>query len=98
MLQHPRVVLVLALLAFASAASAADDKPANPFGITAPELKEAKTIVKLPEAASDVVLGGGGRYLIFNMPKVKKLAIFDVNEAKVTKEILLSEDDVAYAA
>ena len=52
----------------------------------------------MPEAFADVCLGGGGRYLIFHLPKLKKLAIFDVNEAKITKYIPLTEDKVSFAA
>lgn len=66
--------------------------------ITPTALEEDKVIKKLPDVFSEVVLGGGGRYLIFHMPKLKKLAIFDVNEAKVTKYIPLTEDGIVYAA
>ena len=74
--------------------------PADPSSvpITPPALGEDKVVKKLPEVFSDVVVGGGGRYLILHMPKLKKLAVFDVNEAKVTKYISLSEDDIAFAA
>ena len=66
--------------------------------ITPPALAEDKVVKKLPDAFSDVVLGGGGRYLIFHLPKLKKLAVFDVSEARVTKYIPLTEDKVAFAA
>jgi S1-C subfamily serine protease len=66
--------------------------------ITPPELEEDKVVKKLPEVFSDVVVGGGGRYLIFHMPKLKKLAVFDVNQARVTKYIALAEEDIVYTA
>ena len=66
--------------------------------ITPTALEEDKVIKKLPEVFTDVVLGGGGRYLIFHMPKLKKLAIFDISEAKVTKYIPLTEEGIVYAA
>lgn len=66
--------------------------------ITPPELTEDKVVKRLPDAFSDVCLGGGGRYLIFRLPKLKKLAIFDFNEARVTKYIPLAEDNIAFAA
>lgn len=74
--------------------------PADPasVAITPPALEQDRVVKKLPEVFSDVVVGGGGRYLIFHMPKLKKLAVFDVNEARITKYIALAEDDITYAA
>lgn len=74
--------------------------PADPSSvpIAPPALDEDKVIKKLPEAFTDVVVGGGGRYLIFHMPKLKKLAVFDVNAARVTKYISLTEDDITFTA
>ncbi|MDB5313532.1 MAG: hypothetical protein JWO38_7734 [Gemmataceae bacterium] len=74
--------------------------PADPstVAITPPALTEEKVVKRLPEGFSDVVLGGGGRYLIFHLPKLKKLAVFDVTEARVTKYIPLAEDNIAFAA
>ena len=66
--------------------------------ITPTALDEDKVIKKLPDVFTDVVLGGGGRYLIFHMPKLKKLAIFDISEAKVTKYIPLTEESITFAA
>ena len=58
--------------------------PADPSSvpITPPVISDDKVVKKLPEVFSEVVPGGGGRYLIFHMPKLKKLAVFDVNEAR----------------
>ncbi|HUR54965.1 MAG TPA: trypsin-like peptidase domain-containing protein [Gemmataceae bacterium] len=74
--------------------------PADPttVKITPPALGEDKVVKRLPEVFSSVVAGGGGRYLIFHMPKLKKLAVFDVNEARITKYISLTEDDIFFAA
>ena len=74
--------------------------PADPSSvvISPPALAEDKVVKKLPEAYTDVVLGGGGRYLIFHLPKLKKLAIFDVNEARITNYIPVTEDKIAFAA
>ncbi len=66
--------------------------------ITPPTLDEDKVIKRLPEVYSNVVVGGGGRYLIFHLPRIKRLAVFDVNEARVTKYIPLTEPDIAFAA
>ncbi len=75
-------------------------KTADPSSvkIAPPALDTDKVSKRLPGTYSEVALGGAGRYLIFQMPKLKKLAIFDVNEARVTKYIPLTEDDIAFAA
>jgi hypothetical protein len=74
--------------------------PADPstVSITPPELSDDKVIKRLPDGFSDVALGGGGRYLIFHLPKLKKLAVFDFSEARITKYIPLKEDNIAFAA
>jgi hypothetical protein len=56
-----------------------------------------KVEVKFPEPFAQVRTGGAGRYLIFHFPKAKKLAVFDVSQAKVVHEIEVP-DDVRYAA
>lgn len=74
--------------------------PADPSSvpIAPPALEEDTVVKKLPDAFTEVALGGGGRYLIFRMPRLKKLAVFDVSEARVTKYIPLAEEDAAFAA
>jgi hypothetical protein len=47
---------------------------------------------------SDVVAGGGGRYLLIVMRNVRKLAIFDVNVPAVIKTIPLPSEKVLVAA
>jgi S1-C subfamily serine protease len=74
--------------------------PADPssVAIVPPTIVEDKVVKKLPDTFADVVVGGGGRYLIFHLAKLKKLAVFDVNEARVTKYIPLAEDDITFTA
>jgi len=79
----------------ATAAGAADP---SSVVITPPALTEDKVVKRLPDVFTDVAAGGGGRYLIFHMPKLKKLAVFDVNEARVTKYIPLAEEDIVFTA
>src|SRR5262245_2259863 len=55
-------------------------------------------VVKLPGAATDVVVGGGGRYLVFNVPTLRKLAVFDVNAKKISGYVPAQEDGVKFAA
>ena len=65
----------------------------------APAPLDAETVVKtLPDIASDVQVGGGGRYLIFQLPKLKKLAVFDVNAAAIIRYLPLTEDKIVFAA
>jgi hypothetical protein len=54
-------------------------------------------VVKLSGPAADVAVGGGGRYLILRLAG-KKLAVFDVQQGKVAKELPLSEEVVHFAA
>jgi mono/diheme cytochrome c family protein len=66
--------------------------------IKPPALTDKQTIKRLPDVYKDVVAGGGGRYLIFHLPKPRKLAVFDINEARVTGYIPLADDNAVFAA
>jgi hypothetical protein len=57
-----------------------------------------KTVVKLPAPVADLVVGGAGRFLILYLATVRKLAIFDVRQAKVVHYLPLAEDNVKFAA
>ena len=46
--------------------------------------------VKLAGPAEKVVAGGGGRYLLFHLKKLRQLAVLDVNAAKVVKASLVA--------
>jgi mono/diheme cytochrome c family protein len=67
-------------------------------GIPAPRLARSRLEVLLPEPFAQVRTGGAGRYLIFHLPKAKKLAIFDVAQARVVEEIDLPATDILYTA
>ena len=56
-----------------------------------------RVAVDLPEAFDQVKTGGGGRFLILYLKNAKKLAIFDVFQARIVHEIEVA-DDVRYAA
>ncbi len=75
-------------------------QPADPGSvvITPPALGDEKTIKLLPAPATEIVVGGGGRYLILHLPRLKKLAVFDVTEARIARYIPLAEDRVFYGA
>src|SRR5690349_12186754 len=59
--------------------------PAKLPQITPPTLADEVTVLKLPAAVKATAVGGGGRYLIFHLGELRKLAIFDVNAGKVTQ-------------
>jgi hypothetical protein len=61
-------------------------------------LKEDREERTLPSAAGDVCAGGGGRFLILHLVRDRKLALFDVNSAKVVKYFAVAEDDIKFAA
>jgi hypothetical protein len=72
----------------------------GPPGNTPPAVRSSPDAQQVPllGPATDCVVGGGGRYLILNLAGKKKLAVFDVEQAKVAKELLLSEEPVHFAA
>ena len=63
-----------------------------------PRLTDDKVVKKLPDMFTDVVVGGGGATWIFHLARLKKLAVFDLNKARVVKYIPLAEDDVTFTA
>ena len=65
--------------------------------VTAPVLGGDKTVVPLPAPFDEVAVGGGGRYLILNLPSLRKLAVFDVSAGKIVK-FLAVEEPVWFAA
>lgn len=74
--------------------------PASP-GVV--EIKPATGVVgssvkMLPDAAVEIKPGGGGRFLVMHMPKLKKLAVFDVTQARIVHYIPVSDDKIVYGA
>lgn len=61
-------------------------------------LEDERTIRALPAPIDDVAAGGNGRYLLFHLEKLRKLAVFDVAQAKITHYVPLSSDNVLFAA
>lgn len=52
----------------------------------------------LPAAIHDLVVGGSGRYLVLHFAEQRKLAVFDLQQERITFTIPLGEDDVFMAA
>src|SRR5205823_5623698 len=67
-------------------------------GIVPPLLGQDKVVRPLPAPVEDLAVGGGGRYLILHLPRVHKLAVFDVSAAQVVHQIGLAEDNIKFAA
>lgn len=64
-----------------------------------PAVLEAEKVVRdLPAPATDVAVGGGGRFLVLHLPKLRKLAVFDVTEAKVVKYLPTSANNIKFTA
>jgi hypothetical protein len=66
--------------------------------IAPPVLEGGKAVRAMPSTIRDVAVGGGGRFLLLNLAKVRKVAVFDVRAARVVKYIPVAEDDVKVAA
>jgi WD40 repeat protein len=67
-------------------------------GIRPAPLKAEKEERPLPSPADDACFGGGGRFFILHLPRERKLAVFDVNEAKVVRYLSVADDNVKFAA
>jgi hypothetical protein len=63
-----------------------------------PTLPDGKLEVELAAAADEVCVGGGGRYLILHLKKLRQLAIFDVSQAKVVKYLAMPSSDIVFTA
>jgi hypothetical protein len=57
-----------------------------------------QTEVKLPSDIDDAAVGGGGRFLILHLRKLRQLAIFDTSAAKVVNFLPLDSDNILFAA
>ena len=58
----------------------------------------AKEVRQLASTIGNVAVGGGGRYLILHLPRLRKLAIFDIAQRKVTRYLPLAEDQIRFTA
>jgi len=60
--------------------------------------ERAKHALKLPAAVENVVVGGGGRYLVAQLKTLRQAAIIDVREKKVVKYLPVDDDKFFIAA
>jgi hypothetical protein len=86
-----------------------DDKPAKEVGkvmgpppgeldIKPPVGDRERKVVTLPATVNDVAVGGRGRFLLLHLSRLRKLAVFDVNQTRVVKEIALDADKIVLTA
>jgi hypothetical protein len=73
-------------------------EPPKKSELRAPFLARSRVPVNLPGPAVDAVVGGGGRYLLLHIPSKKTVAVFDVNQVSVVKQLPVEEDVVYMAA
>jgi hypothetical protein len=74
--------------------------PPGPDALTIrpPKLDETPITRNLPATCDQLVVGGGGRFLLLNLPSQRKIAMFDANEAKIVHYFPVGGDNVKYAA
>lgn len=88
----------------AKASSATVTAPSSSGGVPQPvvatpaDLKSESTEIKLPSTAADVVVGGNGRLLFFHLPNLKKIAVLDLSQGKITGYLPASDDDTKIVA
>jgi len=66
------------------------------LAITPPTLAEQQASYRLPATYTDVCAAGGGRFLVFELPSIGQLAVFDVTEARVVKYLPTAGEDVLF--
>lgn len=69
----------------------------DPAAMRIPPMPSARVEIKLPGEANRMRVGGGGRYLIFRIKDKSKLAVVDLYDLSVVKEID-APPDCAFAA
>jgi hypothetical protein len=67
-------------------------KPPPPVRFTVAVPETDKKTVALGGPVGDVIVAGGGRYLVLHQSQRKKLAVFDVQSGAVAKELPLAEE------
>jgi len=63
-----------------------------PTRLQPPKLEAAKVERALPAPVTEIVAGGGGRFLLLQMPQLNKVAVFDVSLGKVSTTLPIPGD------
>lgn len=74
------------------------DFPPPPRDLKPAPLTEEREVRTLPSAIGASCCGGSGRYLIMHLPRERKLAVFDANEAKIVTYLPAADDNCLLAA
>jgi hypothetical protein len=75
------------------------DFPApRPTLIQSPILTKARTSKLMTATVGDLVVGGGGRFVVLHFPREKRIGVFDVTSAKIVKYFAADDDDLLMAA
>jgi len=72
--------------------------PDHARAIVPPNLDAEKVVRSLPASLDDLAVGGGGRFLLLNFPSLRKIGLFDVNEAKVVHYFPVGGNGVKFTA
>jgi len=72
--------------------------PVTPVAVKPAPLAQDTVELKLPGTVTDACIGGGGRYWCLLLGDEKQIAVFDVNEAKITKYLPVTSGNVKIAA
>jgi predicted Zn finger-like uncharacterized protein len=70
----------------------------KPIVIAAPKLDQDTVNYDLGDTLDRVCVGGGGRYILMHYVQAKRIALFDVSEAKVVHQFPVSGKNVRFAA
>src|ERR1043165_271178 len=61
-------------------------------------LEAEKVTRQLPGTLDDVAVGGGGRFVLFSLPQLRKIGMLDVNEGKIVHYFPTAGDNVKFSA
>lgn len=87
---------LLALMVLTTAAWGQADAQDDAAAAAAPDSQGAETVA-LPAAADRIVPAGGGQYLLLQMNRLLKVAVFDMGTGKIAGYIPLSSNDTIIA-
>jgi len=84
--------------ALSTAVLSAETQGTSPLAMTPAKLDQPQVVCKLPAVFDDVCVGGSGRFLIFSLKSLSKLAVFDLCEAKVVGYVPTGDSEILFAA
>ncbi len=64
----------------------------TPPNVEVSKFEGAQHVVKLPSSHGNLVVAGGGRYILAHLPELRKVAVFDVSAAKIAGYVPADSD------